>query len=70
MNLVKIDTDKCKECLYCINFCPAKVMELGEKLNSHGYYTAEFKNAENASRAEFAATVCPEAAVSVYKDEN
>lgn len=70
MNLVKIDTDKCKECLYCINFCPAKVMEIGEKLNSHGYYTAEFKNAEKCVACGICATVCPEAAVSVYKDEN
>ena len=45
-------------------------MELGEKLNSHGYYTAEFKNAEKCVACGICATVCPEAAVSVYKDEN
>lgn len=54
MNLVKIDTDKCKECLYCINFCPAKVMELGEKRIRTGITRRNSKTPKNASRAEFA----------------
>lgn len=38
MNLVKIDFDRCKECGYCIKFCPKGVLSKGTKVNKKGYY--------------------------------
>ena len=37
-NIVKIDFDRCKECGYCIRFCPKGVLSKGTKVNKKSYY--------------------------------
>ena len=44
MNLVKIDFDRCKECHYCVKFCPKKIIAAGDKINKQGYYTPVIEN--------------------------
>lgn len=46
MNLVKIDFDRCKECHYCVKFCPKKIIAAGDKINKQGYYTPVIENME------------------------
>ena len=38
MFVVKIDFDRCKECGYCIRFCPKGVLSKGTKVNKKSYY--------------------------------
>ena len=38
MGIVKIDFERCKECGYCINFCPKKVLTKGTVVNKRGYF--------------------------------
>ena len=69
MNLVKIDMEKCKECGYCINFCPKKVvLEQGANINKKGYYPATVVNQKECIACGTCAKVCPEAAIEVIKD--
>ena len=37
-NQVKIDFERCKECGYCIKFCPKGVLSKGSHANKKGYY--------------------------------
>ena len=69
MNLVRIDMEKCKECGYCINFCPRKtVLEKGAGINKKGYYPATVVGMEDCIACGTCAKVCAEAAIEVIKD--
>lgn len=47
---ITIDQERCKGCLFCIEYCPRKSIFLSAKLNMKGYFVAEF-TAEMAARA-------------------
>lgn len=68
MNEVKIEFDRCKECLYCVTFCPKKVLIPGDKINKQGYYTPVVAHIENCIACATCARMCPDGAISVYKD--
>jgi len=69
MNQVKIDFERCKECEYCINFCPKKVLVKGEKVNKQGYYPPILVNEADCIACGTCARVCPDVAIQVYKEE-
>lgn len=68
MNKVVIDLNKCKECLYCINFCPKHVLEQGNIINKNGYFPPMVAKQEDCIACAICARVCPDGAISVYKD--
>lgn len=69
MNQVKIDAEKCKECGYCINFCPQKVV-LGKStvINKKGYYPAVVVSMKDCIACGTCSRMCPEAAIEVIRD--
>lgn len=67
MNIVKIDFERCKECGYCIKFCPKGVLSKGTKVNKKSYYPPVV--GEGCIACGTCARVCPDTAISVYKDE-
>ncbi|HRT36755.1 MAG TPA: 4Fe-4S binding protein [Caldisericia bacterium] len=65
---VVIREDFCKECLYCINFCPTKVLDRDmSKLNSRGYHPTKFINEDGCIMCGICGEVCPEGAIDVYR---
>lgn len=69
MNKTVIEFDRCKECLYCVRFCPQKVLEQGEKINKMGYYPPFAAHAEKCTACGICARMCPDAAITVFKEE-
>ena len=68
MNIVKIEFDRCKECLYCVKFCPKKIIESGKKINKQGYYTPVVTDMESCIGCAACGRVCPEGAIEVTTD--
>mgnify|MGYP005847743121 CR=1 FL=1 len=67
---VEIEGRFCKACGYCISACPKKVIEFGEDVNPMGYYFAKAVRTEDCIGCCSCATICPDAAISVYKRED
>lgn len=59
----------CKSCGLCINICPKKVLAIGDKANSKGYYVAVAASPENCIGCGLCGTVCPDLALEIYKDK-
>lgn len=68
MNQVNIDFERCKECGYCVHFCPKKVLVIGEKINKRGYYPPVAEKMSDCIACATCARVCPEAAIEVFKE--
>ena len=66
MNIVEINFEKCKECGYCIHWCPKKVLSKGTKPNKSSYFPPVV--GEGCIACGTCARVCPDAAITVYKE--
>jgi len=53
---VEIDSEACKGCGYCINFCPANCITLSKEFNSKGVHYAVFTNSVGSNTNTF--TLC------------
>jgi len=62
---VEILKDRCKQCRFCIDFCPKQVLEESIEFNSKGYhppYAARPNECVNCGLCEL---ICPDFAISV-----
>lgn len=57
----------CKSCGLCINICPKKVLAIGDKPNSKGYYVVKAAEPDKCIGCTLCATVCPDLALEIYK---
>ena len=64
---VIIERELCKECGYCIHFCPTHVLAMDKSLNSKGYHPTILINEEGCIMCGICAQVCPEAAIEVFR---
>jgi 2-oxoglutarate ferredoxin oxidoreductase subunit delta len=64
---IAIDKERCKGCMFCIEFCPKKVIFLSDYLNIKGYFTAEFQDNDQCTGCATCAIMCPEVAIEVFK---
>lgn len=67
MAKVKIIAERCKSCGYCIRFCPKKVLEIGDRVNSKGYEYVTPKKPEDCIGCSMCAQICPDGAIEVYR---
>ncbi|UCH36945.1 MAG: 4Fe-4S binding protein [Candidatus Bathyarchaeota archaeon] len=66
---INLIDNRCKECGFCIEFCPKDVLGFADKPNTKGYHPPIVKNQENCilcARCEF---ICPELAIFLCKPE-
>lgn len=64
---IRIDADRCKGCVVCIEECPKMEIKLGEKINKFGYNIVEFKDNGGCNACTLCAIVCPDAAIEVIE---
>lgn len=65
--MVKIISERCKSCGYCIKFCPKNVLAFGTCVNSKGYEYVEPVAPEACVSCAICARMCPDGAIEVYK---
>ena len=57
--------ERCKECGYCIAFCPLKVLELSDEMNENGYRHPKVKDGKESacSNCGICSRICPDFAI-------
>jgi 2-oxoglutarate ferredoxin oxidoreductase subunit delta len=63
---IVIDIEKCKGCGLCVEVCPQKVIELGNNVNTKGYFYADIIK-EDCTACENCVMVCPDTVITLYK---
>lgn len=64
---LSIDAEECKGCGLCIEACPPKVIDMGERLNHYGYRTAFYKGS-GCTGCGICYMACPEpGAITVFR---
>jgi len=66
---VKIAEKFCKGCGYCIKYCPKKVLKAEDALNAKGYVKVKVASEADCIGCLSCSTVCPEAAITVIKED-
>jgi 2-oxoglutarate ferredoxin oxidoreductase subunit delta len=62
---VHIISARCKQCNFCINYCPTQVLEYSDEINAKGYhFPVVASGKENACvNCRFCDLICPELAI-------
>lgn len=69
MAKIVIDQERCKGCQLCVQFCPPKVLAMGSRLNSRGFYAVELVDEARCTSCAACALVCPDVVITVFKPE-
>jgi 2-oxoglutarate ferredoxin oxidoreductase subunit delta len=64
---IHILKDQCKECGFCINFCPKKVLEESEEINARGVHPPKIVDESKCIICSFCTSVCPDFAIFVVE---
>ncbi len=67
MAKIKIDRQRCKGCLLCVEFCPKKAITTDSHLNNKGIKPVKFKKGAICLGCSICAIVCPDSCIEVYK---
>jgi 2-oxoglutarate ferredoxin oxidoreductase subunit delta len=57
---VFLNTEQCKGCGFCIEFCPTHVLAMGDELNAKGYHTPTIVNLEACTGCDLCGLYCPD----------
>ncbi len=64
---IVVDSERCKGCGYCAEFCPKGCVEIGAETNSTGYFFAVFSDPESCTGCASCRDMCPDFAIEVYR---
>ena len=62
---ILIIPERCKECKYCITFCPLKVLELSDEMNENGYRHPRVRGGKESvcTNCGICSLICPDFAI-------
>lgn len=68
MPAIKIDMDKCKGCVLCVEVCPHALIKQGKDINNQGYqYVVLVDPEEQCNGCTVCAVMCPDMCIEVFK---
>ena len=62
---IKIDTERCKGCVLCINICPQKILKLTDKVNKKGHRYVVAEDAGKCTGCKLCVTMCPDCSIEI-----
>jgi len=60
---VTINAEMCKGCGFCIEFCPANVLDFSKEFNAKGYHPPEAARPEKCTGCDLCGVYCPDFAI-------
>jgi 2-oxoglutarate ferredoxin oxidoreductase subunit delta len=69
MGSVRIVSENCKGCGYCVVVCPKNVLEIDDDSNKMGYRYAKVARPDECIACKLCAIMCPDSAIEVFKEE-
>ena len=65
MGRVHVISERCKQCNFCINYCPTKVLEYSAEINAKGYHFPIVSPGKETAcvNCRFCDLICPELAI-------
>ena len=66
---VIIIPERCKECGFCIEFCPPQVLCKSTEINSKGYHLVYVSDNAKCTKCDICGMICPDFAISVVDIE-
>ena len=64
--------ERCKECEWCIIYCPEQILEKSKEINVKGYHPPKLidgKTFDDCAECHFCELICPEFAIYVVKPD-
>ena len=61
--LVSVNSELCKGCGFCIEFCPSGVLEFSDEFNSKGYHPPRAAKPEACTGCDLCGIYCPDFAI-------
>jgi 2-oxoglutarate ferredoxin oxidoreductase subunit delta len=65
---IRINSELCKGCTYCVDACPLGVISMRTRFNKSGFFPAVAEHVEKCTGCAMCARMCPEIAIKVYRE--
>ncbi len=66
---VVVIPERCKECGYCIEFCPKHILYKSTEVNSQGYHSVSVSDNDKCTGCNICSMICPDFAIHVTSVE-
>ena len=60
---IHIIVNRCKGCMFCVEYCPRDVLDMSDDFNVKGYHYPFAKNEDECVNCQLCEMLCPEFAI-------